>query len=280
VAEDPVLIEQDGDVAVITLNRPRSHNALNGDLLRRLDDCVAQVLRNGNANAVVVTGAGQKSFCAGADLDELAGLDAAASRELLGFGQHVMQRIATSRLPIIAAVNGLALGGGFELVLASTFPVLAESASLGLPEAGLGLIPGYGGTQRLPRVIGRASAAHLMLTGERLSAERAYHLGLTPVSPVPVEDLLAATLQIAHTIAGRGPRAVSAILEAMHTSSADVGGLALETALAAIANSGEEAREGIAAFKERRAARFASRQGTSRRPQSAWRDEDGKEWSS
>jgi enoyl-CoA hydratase len=259
VGDESVVMEQDGPVAVLTLNRPRFHNALNGDVLRRLDDCLTQVLRDGTANAVVITGAGEKSFCAGADLDELVGLDAHASHELLGFGQQVMQRIATSRVPVISAVNGTALGGGFELILATTFPVLAETASLGLPEAGLGLIPGYGGTQRLPRLIGRACASHLMLSGDRLSAERAFQLGLTPITPVPLPDLLPAALEVAHKIAARGPWAVSAILEAMDTSNADAGELAHETALAAMANTSTEAREGIAAFKGRRLAQFASR---------------------
>jgi enoyl-CoA hydratase len=259
VSEGPVLVERDASIAVITLNRPRVHNALNGEVLRQLDEALTRILDDGVVNAVVVTGAGERSFCAGADLDELSALDGHASRALFGFGQRVMHRIATSPVPTISAVNGLALGGGFELVLATTIPVLAENASLGLPEAGLGLIPGYGGTQRLPRVIGRSAAAHLMLSGERLSAHRAYELGLTPVVPVPVVDVLDTALELARTIGGRGPLAISAILEAMNTTGADVGGLAHETALAALANAGAEAQEGIAAFQERRPARFASR---------------------
>jgi enoyl-CoA hydratase len=259
VAEDEVLVERIGSVAVVTLNRPKVHNALNAGVLRALGDIVATLDADGAINAVVLTGAGEKSFCAGADLDELVGLDAPGAKQALAVGQGVMVEIARSRVPIISAVNGIALGGGFELVLATTFPVVSERASFGLPESGLGLIPGYGGTQRLPQLIGRAAAAHLMLTGERLSAERAYQLGLTPVPPVAAADVLARAVDLARTIAGRGPRANSAILEALQTAAPRPDQLAFETSLAGIATGGAEAAEGIAAFKERRTPKFAAR---------------------
>lgn len=262
MAENDVLVERDGAVAILTLNRPAVHNALNGKVLARLGALVDDLEAEGSVNAVVLTGAGERSFCAGADLDELAGLDTVRAKDALRLGQGVMDRVARSRVPFVAAVNGLALGGGFELVLATTFPVLADHASLGLPEAGLGLIPGYGGTQRLPRVVGRPAAAHLMLTGERMSAERAYQLGVTPVSPVPQAELLDTALGLARTVAARGPRAVGAILEALGTTSPTRHELDLETTLAATASGSKEAVEGIAAFKERRPARFAHRDGT------------------
>ena len=256
---DELLVERDGNVAVVTLNRPQVHNALNARVLRSLARTLRELDEVGAVNAVVLTGAGTKSFCAGADLDELAGLDVTAAKEVLREGQRVMSDISNSRIPVIAAVNGVALGGGFELALSTTFPVVSESASFGLPETGLGLIPGYGGTQRLPRLVGRAVAAHLMLTGARLAADRAYVLGLTPVPPTPPEALLETAVDVARTIADRAPGANEAVLEALRTSAPRSEHLALETSLAGIATGSAEAVEGITAFKERRAPRFAPR---------------------
>jgi enoyl-CoA hydratase len=220
-----------------------------------------------SVRVVVVTGAGEKAFSAGADLKELAGMSSDRAHETARTGQQVMRELERSAVPVIAAVNGVALGGGFELVLAATFPVLSTRASLGLPESGLGLIPGYGGTQRLPRAVGAHTAAHLMLTGARLDADRAYQLGLTPVPPVPPEELMAAATEIAQTIAAQGPLAVRSILAALdggRDASLDAG-LQLETGLAALAIGGAESDEGIAAFLQRRPANFAD-PGSEKRP--------------
>jgi enoyl-CoA hydratase len=206
---------------------------------------------------VVVTGAGEKAFSAGADLKQLAGLGPDHAHAVLADGQATMRAIERSSVPVIAAVNGLALGGGFELVLASTFSVLTRHATLGLPEAGLGLIPGYGGTQRLARLVGRAVAAHVMVTGARLDATRAYELRLTPVAPVG--DALEAALDLAHEVATKGPEAVRAILAALdlgQDASLDAA-LAIETGLAAVATSGPESAEGVAAFLAKRVPTFA-----------------------
>ena len=154
--EEVVLAETRGAVRVLTINRPSVHNALNSSVLARLAALITAAVDDG-MRALVLTGAGSRAFSAGADLDEFAGLDAVTAQDRLVAGQRVMAAIEACPLPVIAAVNGLALGGGFELALASTFPVLASNASLGLPESGLGLIPGYGGTQRLPRAIGATS---------------------------------------------------------------------------------------------------------------------------
>ncbi|WP_403022738.1 enoyl-CoA hydratase/isomerase family protein [Salinibacterium sp. GXW1014] len=253
--EEVVLAETRGAVRVLTINRPNVYNALNSSVLARLSELTTEAVGDG-MRAVVLTGSGPRAFSAGADLDEFAGLDAVTAQERLSAGQRVMNTVESCPIPVIAAVNGLALGGGFELVLASTFPVLATNASLGLPESGLGLIPGYGGTQRLPRAIGRASAAYAMLTGDRILAERAYELGLTPLPPVAPEELLPTALGVAETIASKGPRAQSAILSAMRTATADAHGLALEANLGAIATGSAEAAEGIAAFLEKRSPDF------------------------
>jgi enoyl-CoA hydratase len=259
MTEPPVvLIEEDGPITILTLNRPAVLNALNKDVVENLARCLARARQTPTTRALVITGSGDRAFCAGADLNELTGLDEAAAHDTLAAGQRVLRAMERSPIPVIAAVNGLALGGGFELMLACTFAVIAEGAGLGLPETGLGLIPGYGGTQRLARAIGTARAAHVMLTGHRIDAASAYRQGLTPVPPI-AGDVRAAAVDLARSIASRGPRAVRAVLTAMRTG-ADAGldgGLALETALAAQLTAGAEAAEGITAFRERRQPIFA-----------------------
>lgn len=252
-------VERDGAVATVTIDRPKAYNALNARLLRDLHQAVTALGRS-DAAVIVLTGSGEKAFSAGADLDELADLDATEAHHVLREGQEVMAAVESCPVPVIAAVNGLALGGGFELVLACTFPVMSETAALGLPESGLGLIPGYGGTQRLAAAIGKPSAAHAMLTGERLTAERCHQLGLTPIPPVAPGDLMSTVRGIADTIAAKGPRAQSAILTALRTAMPSAEGLALEAALAGIATGGAEAREGIAAFRDKRTPDFAGRE--------------------
>lgn len=263
-----LVVEAHDPIAVVRIDRPRVHNALNSHVLRDLDVAVTRLAAEG-ARAIVLTGTGTRAFSAGADLDELAGLSAEQAHEVLSAGQAVLARIERSPVPVIAAVNGLALGGGFELVLACTFAVLADGAQLGLPEAGLGLMPGYGGTQRLARVVGRPVAAHVVLTGERIPADRAYALGLTPVPPVPVEGVVDSARELALRIAARGPRAVQALLLAMRHG-ADVpleSGLAFESALAALVTAGAEAAEGIAAFRGKRTPAFDAARGQSARDQ-------------
>jgi enoyl-CoA hydratase len=254
----PLLIAHDGPITVLTLHRPTVLNALNAAVLDALAQYMERLRHTPKTRAVVITGSGEKAFCAGADLNELAGLDATAAHDVLARGQSVLRAIERAPVPVIAAVNGLALGGGFELVLACTFAVMAEDARLGLPETGLGLMPGFGGTQRLARAIGTARAAHVMLTGHRIDADAAYAQGLTPVPPVD-GDVLGTAVELARQIATRGPRAVRGVLTALRAGT-DQGldsGLALETALAAQLTAGAEAAEGIAAFRDHRAPSFA-----------------------
>jgi len=170
----------------------------------------------------------------------------------------VIEIVERSHVPIIAAVNGVALGGGFELALACSFILASHNASFGLPETGLGLIPGYGGTQRLPELIGRQLALHAILTGQRLSAARAYELGLVALPPVPLEELPAVASEEASRILKRGSNAASMVLELVKPSSqsTDSTGARLETAFAAFAVASDEAAEGISAFREHRTPRF------------------------
>lgn len=206
-------VESTGDIVTLTINRPEAFNALDGEVIGALAAEVGAAAAVG-LRAVIITGAGEKAFSAGADLKELAGMGPDQAQETITRGQQAFRAIEQAPIPVIAAVNGLALGGGFELILACTFPVLSTKASMGLPESGLGLIPGYGGTQRLPRVLGEKVAAHLMLTGTRLDADRAYTLGLTPLPPVDPTELLATAKAMADKIAAQGPLAVRAILRA------------------------------------------------------------------
>ncbi|MPY85483.1 MAG: enoyl-CoA hydratase/isomerase family protein [Actinophytocola sp.] len=256
MSEEPLVLERQGPIAELRINRPLQHNALNADVLRKLD-CAIATLTADDVRAIVLTGTG-RAFSAGADLDELAGLTADQAYDVLSTGQAVISRIERSPVPVVAAVNGLALGGGFELVLACTFAVMGETAQLGLPETGLGLMPGYGGTQRLARRVGSPVAAYTMITGERISADRAYALGLTPVPPVPADSVADSARDLARRISTRGPRAVRAALLALHHG-ADApleAALAVETALAGVVTGSDEAVEGIAAFKGRRAPSF------------------------
>ncbi|MEE3853044.1 enoyl-CoA hydratase-related protein [Gordonia sp. LSe1-13] len=251
--------ERTGAVTTVTIDRPDAFNALNAEVIEAIATAVRDAAAQPSVRAVVITGSGQKAFSAGADLKELDGLGPDDAHAVLDRGQRVFRAIEQAPVPVIAAVNGLALGGGFELILATTFPVLSTKAALGLPESGLGLIPGYGGTQRLPRAVGDRVAAHLMLTGARLDAPRAYELGLTPVPPVEPDELLPTAVAIAEKIAAQGPMAVRAILGAVESgrdATLDAG-LGIETGLAALAVAGEESTEGVAAFLERRPAKFA-----------------------
>lgn len=260
MSEEFVSVDKDGSgaVATVRINRPKVHNALNAALLRQLGDEIGTLGATSGTRAIVLTGTGTKAFSAGADLDELSTLDAETAYAVMQAGQAVVRRIEQSPVPVLAAVNGLALGGGFELVLACSFAVVSRKASLGLPESGLGLIPGYGGTQRLARVAGPAVARHVMLTGSRIAADRAYQLGLAVLPPTEPEDLMPTALQIAEMIAARGPRACRAVLEAVNRGM-DMpldAGLALETGLAALAIGSSESDVGVAAFQQKRAPKF------------------------
>jgi enoyl-CoA hydratase len=254
-----LLAERAGDaVAMLRINRPQVHNAMHSRLIAALADAVGDLSRDGSVRAVVITGTGDRAFSAGADLHEVSGLDAGAALRLMAGGQAAFRRIEESCVPVIAAVNGLALGGGFELALACSFAVLSERATLGLPEAGLGLIPGYGATQRLTRVAGPAVARYVMLSGRRISAEEAHRWGLTPVPPVPAGHLLDSAVRLATEISTRGPQACARILHLVDLAADQSldGGLSVETRLAAEAIGSAEGKEGVRAFIERRTPRF------------------------
>ncbi len=276
-----LLLENYDGVAVLTLNRPARLNALSRQTLAELDQALIVLERDGNLRAAVLIGAGPKAFAAGADIEELAGLDPRAARQVSAEGQRILRRLEQLPKPVIAAVNGFALGGGCELAMACHLRLAAPHARFGQPEVNLGLIPGYGGTQRLARLVGRGRATELCLTGALLGAEEAHRLGLVnrvvtawakdeqgelarDEKGQPVFDreaFLEAALSLAREILAKAPLAVAGCLEAIDRG-LDLGldaGLAVERDLFAACFGTEDMHEGTQAFLEKRPARFSGR---------------------
>lgn len=250
---DNVLVRNDGGVATLTVNRPDKLNALNGDTIVELSAAVVELDADDGVGVVIVTGAGDKAFVAGADIGMLADQGVLDGRRNAAQGQALTLRIERSRKPFLAAINGFALGGGLELALACDMRFAAQTARLGLPEVGLGIIPGYGGTQRLPRLIGMGPALELILTGDHVTADEALRVGL--VNKVfAKEALMAEVTAIAKKILSRGAHAVALAKEAARRGYAGTmeEGLAIEADLFGVISSTSEMREGLRAFLEKR----------------------------
>ena len=248
-------IERDEAVAVVTFNRPKVLNALNSQTLIELTVAISQLKNDASVRAIVLTGAGEKAFVAGADINELAVQTPIEGKEHARRGQTLFNSIEQLGIPVIAAVNGFALGGGCELAMACTMRVAADTARFGQPEINLGIIPGYGGSQRLPRLVGRGVALEILLTGDMISAERAYEIGLVN-RVVPAAELMSEAKKIAHVLASKAPIAIRYILEAVHhglDGSLDAGQF-LETALFGAIASSADMKEGTRAFLEKRKA--------------------------
>lgn len=244
-------------VATVTINRPDKLNALNAATIDELDHCLRQLAADGSARVVVLTGAGPKAFVAGADIAELAALQAATAQALARRGQALMDLVAHLGKPVIAAVNGFALGGGCELALACSFRWAADTARLGLPETGLGLIPGYGGTQRLARLVGRGRALELILRGNMVTAAEAQAMGLVN-RVLPAAELGPAVAQVAREIAARSQLTLRCALEAVDGGLAtdQAAGLRLEAGLFGVVAASDDGHEGCRAFLEKRPPRF------------------------
>jgi enoyl-CoA hydratase len=257
---DNLLFERDGAVAILTFNRPKVLNALNASTLRDLDAALDALGGDAEVRAIILTGAGEKSFVAGADINELAVLTPAEGKEHARHGQRIFDRIEQLGKPVIAAINGFALGGGCELALACTLRIAADTARLGQPEINLGIIPGYGGSQRLPRLVGKGRALEILLSGDMIPAARAYEMGLVN-QVVPAAELMAAARKLAHALASKAPIATRYILEAVNhgLEMALAQGQFLETALFGAIASTEDTREGTAAFLEKRKASWKGR---------------------
>ncbi|HUY80171.1 MAG TPA: enoyl-CoA hydratase-related protein [Acidobacteriaceae bacterium] len=254
------MVEISDTVATITLNRPKVLNALNDALLKELDTALQELGSDDAVRAVIVTGAGEKAFAAGADIEELAAVSQNEGQVLAERGQRVFIRLETLGKPVIAAINGFALGGGCELAMAATLRIACETARLGQPEVKLGLIPGYGGTQRLPRLVGKGAAFKILLTGEMVSAAEALRIGLVD-EVVPLAELMPRAQAVAKMIAGMAPIAVRQCIAAVH-SGYDLPldqGLAQEAALFGLCCGTEDKAEGTRAFLEKRAPKWQNK---------------------
>jgi enoyl-CoA hydratase len=254
MAYETLLVERSDAYAVVTLNRPKVMNALNRTLFTELDDAFTALAAESGVRAVILTGTGEKAFAAGADISELASLSAVEGQQLARRGQAVFRRIETCGKPVIAAIKGFALGGGCELAMACTIRIASDRARLGQPEVRLGLVPGYGGTQRLPRLVGKGAAMKLLLTGDMVGAEEAFRIGLVD-EVVPAEALLPRAETLARAIAQQAPLAVAGCIQAVE-GGYDLpldSGLELEASLFGLACATEDKAEGTKAFLEKRA---------------------------
>jgi enoyl-CoA hydratase len=247
-------------IATVTVNRPKSLNALNRATVLELRWALDELEAREDVGVVLLTGAGEKAFVAGADISEMRGITPLQALDFAVLGQEVLERIERIPQPVIGVINGFALGGGCELAMACDLLVAADTAKFGQPEVNLGIIPGYGGTQRLPRLVGRNLAKELVLTGEMISAARAYEIGLVN-RVVPLSELMGAAREIAGRILSKGPVAVRLAKSVMNRGlDLDLGNAcALEANAFAFGFATEDRGEGMTAFLEKRKASFRGR---------------------
>ncbi len=257
MAFDNLLIERDAAVAVITINRPKVLNALSSATLDDLRHAVLELKRDDAIRTIIITGSGDKSFVAGADINELAVQSPASARDHALAGQHVFDLIENLGKPVIAAVNGYALGGGCELAMACTLRIAADTAKFGQPEVNLGLLPGYGGTQRLARLVGKGKAMELILTGSPISAGEAERIGLVN-RVVPAAELMADARRMAGLLAAQAPIAAAYIIHAINhgLEMPFAQACAYEATLFGLAAATDDMREGTRAFLEKRKPAF------------------------
>src|SRR6516164_9466780 len=254
---DNVLYEKRSGIAYVTLNRPKVLNALNSPTWRDLRTAFEDARDDAAVRSVILTGAGDKAFIAGADISELAHASAIDAERSSRFGQEVLSLIENLGKPVIAAINGFALGGGCETGMACTIRIASESAKFGQPEVKLGVLPGGGGTQRLPRLVGRGRALQLILTGEIINAQEAYRIGLVN-EVVPATDLIARAEAVLKQIFSNAPIAVKYSLEAVNKSleTSQAEGFALEASFFGLCAGTEDKKEGTSAFLAKRAPKF------------------------
>lgn len=255
-----VLYEKKGLIAYVTVDRPKVLNALNTPTWTDLKAAFEDAKADASVRGVILTGTGDKAFIAGADIGELAHLSAYEAEESSRFGQAVLDLIENLGKPVIAAINGFALGGGCETAMACTMRISVEHARFGQPEVKLGLLPGGGGTQRLPRLVGKGRALQLILTGETISAQEAYRIGLVN-EVVPADNLIGRAETILKQVAANAPIAVKFSLDAANKGSeiSQSAGLALEAAYFGICAATEDKKEGTSAFLEKRIPQFQAR---------------------
>jgi enoyl-CoA hydratase len=255
-----IRVEREGHLAIVTIAREKALNALSGDVLSELVDAAAALEKDKEVRVVAITGAGEKAFVAGADIAEMQEMSAYEASALSGLGNHLGRAIEESERPWIAAVNGFALGGGCELALACDFIYASTAARFGQPEVKLGVIPGFGGTQRLARRVGVAKARELVYTGDLIGADEALRIGLADKVVAP-DQLMGTVRELAGRIAGNGPMAVAAAKRVIHEGQSLALGDALQLERQAFASlfDSEDQREGMAAFLAKRKAEFKGR---------------------
>jgi len=260
VAYENITLESSDGVATITVDRPKVLNALNAQTLSELAHAFDEVRADGSVRGLLVTGAGDKAFVAGADINELARMKAMEAKDLARSGQQVLARLERMGKPSIAMINGFALGGGLELALACTLRTMSASARLGLPEVSLGIIPGYGGTQRLARIAGPGVAREWVLTGDMYGAEEALRVGVVNRVFAP-EELAEGTRKLLGTILSRSPVALRLAMETINRGMnvTQQEGEVIETDMFGLASTTDDMREGMAAFLEKRKPEFQGR---------------------
>jgi enoyl-CoA hydratase/carnithine racemase len=251
------IFEKKNPVAYVTVNRPKVLNALNMATMEELRAAFHDIKSDASVRVVILTGSGEKAFIAGADIGELAKHDAVSAKEYTHRGQSVLNLIENLGKPVIACINGFALGGGCEIAMACTMRLASENAKLGQPEVKLGIIPGYGGTQRLPRLVGKGIAMQLLLAGEMISAQEAHRIGLVNEVVIAAE-LIPRAEAIAQKIIANAPLAVQYTMEAVNKGMEMplAEGLYLEAALFGVACATEDKKEGTSAFLEKRQVQF------------------------
>jgi enoyl-CoA hydratase len=254
------ITRHDGGLVVVTINRPKSLNALNATVIEELERCFTVLESDAEAKGVVLTGSGDRAFVAGADITQFTTLTKESGKAFAERGQAVFNRIENFPKPVIAAVNGFALGGGCELSLACHIRIASETAKFGQPEVNLGILPGYGGSQRLPRIVGKGIAVEMILTGDMVSATRAYEIGLVNMV-VPAADLLETALSRLGVITSKGPVAVRLSLQALRLADdlSLTDGMTREAELFGEACATDDLKEGASAFLEKRAPKFTGR---------------------
>lgn len=252
-----IILENEKGIATIYINRPEKLNALNKATIQKLHETLKLVDENPEVRVIILTGSGEKAFVAGADISEFAAFSADEGAQLAAKGQELLfDFIENLKTPVIAAINGFALGGGLELAMACHFRVASDNAKMGLPEVSLGLIPGYGGTQRLPRLVGKGRAMEMIITAGMITAEDAYRAGLVN-HVVPQADLLATCMTLANKIMKNSPVAIAKAIEAINANFATgVNGFHVEIRTFGECFGTEDFKEGTTAFLEKRKATF------------------------
>jgi len=260
MAYETLLIEIDQGIATVKINRPKSLNALNAQVLKELVQMVHELNCNPEVKLVILTGEGEKAFVAGADIVAMKEMDALDGKRLCDLGQHAMHLVETSAKPILAAVNGFALGGGMELALSCDFIYASENAKMGLPEVNLGLFPGFGGTQRLARLVGKNLAKELIFTGKVISAQEAFQMGIVNKVCEP-GSLMEEVTKVAKEIMKKAPVGVELAKQVINkgTDLDITSGLAMEKAAFPLVFATEDQKEGVTAFLEKRAPKFTGK---------------------